>query len=178
MSRNAIFAVILSCAVLLGVTEATSLYDLKFLDFQFKLLRAKFPRAVLRDVVVVGIDEETLKRFPEPITLWHAHLGRFLGAMALARPAAVGLDIILPDRSYDGVMPGLDKQLLKGMLDARRSFPLVLGQTVDPSGSPRAIQPLFLKMAGNAGYALFPVDRDGVVRRFDERLAEIGRAHV
>ena len=172
MRRHVPFLVILFCGAVLGTTRAVELPDLKLLDLQFKLLRAQFPQAVPRDVVVVGIDEETAKRFPEPITLWHAHLGRFLGAMAQAKPAAVGLDIILPDRSYDTVLPGSDKKLLKGLLDARLTFPLVLGQTVDPSGAPRAIQPLFVKIAGNAGYALFPVDRDGVVRRFDERLGE------
>ena len=172
MRRHVPFLVILLCGVVLGATRAVESPDLKVLDFQFKLLRAQFPQAVPRDVVVVGVDEATAKRFPEPITLWHAHLGRFLGAMAQAKPAAVGLDIVLPDRSYDAVLPGSDKKLLKGLLDARVTFPLVLGQTVDPSGTPRAIQPLFLKIAGNAGYALFPVDRDGIVRRFDERLAE------
>lgn len=54
--------------------------DLKLLDSQFRLLRAWFPQPVAREVVVVGIDEDTAKRFPEPITLWHAHLSRFLGA--------------------------------------------------------------------------------------------------
>lgn len=176
MPRLAVFAVVVIFAVLLGATRAAELPNLKILDLQFKLLRAQFPRAVPRDVVVVGVDEDTANRFPEPIALWHAHLGRFLGAMALARPAAVGIDIILPDRSYDSVLPGSDKKLLKGLLDARLAFPLVLGQTVDPSGRPRAIQPLFLKSVGNAGYALFPVDRDGVVRRFDERLAEGDKA--
>lgn len=155
-------------------TRATEGFDLKLLDVQFRLLRAWFPQPASRDVVVVGIDEETAKRFPEPITLWHAHLGRFFTAMARAKPAVLGVDIILPDRSYDSVLPGSDKMLLKGLLDARLSFPVVLGQTVDPSGKTRALYPLFLKIAGASGYALFPADRDGIVRRFDERLADGG----
>ena len=155
-------------------TRATEGPDLKLLDVQFRLLRAWFPVPAARDVVVVGINEETAKRFPEPITLWHAHLGRFFSVMALAKPAALGVDIILPDRSYDSVLPGSDKKLLKGLLDARLSFPIVLGQTVDPSGKTRNLHPLFVKIAGASGYALFPADRDGVVRRFDEHLADGG----
>jgi len=178
MLNRAGFVVLLFIAPLIVFTRAAEPFDLKLLDLQFKLLRAWSPQPAARDVVVIGVDEQTVARFPEPIALWHAHLGRFLGAMALARPAAVGLDIILPDRSYEPVMPGSDKMLLKGLLEARRSFPLVLGLTVDPLGKPRPIHPPFVAVAGpgSTGYALFPVDRDGVVRRFDERLAESGDA--
>jgi class 3 adenylate cyclase/CHASE2 domain-containing sensor protein len=176
MRRYGPFLAILVCGVLLVATRATEPFDLKLLDSQFKFLRAWSPQTVTKDIVVVGIDEDTAKRFPEPLTLWHAHLGRFFTAMTLAKPAAVGVDIILPDRSYESVLPGSDKKLLKGLLDARLSFPVVLGQTVDPSGNTRTIFPLFLKIAGASGYALFPVDRDGLVRRFDERLAEGGKA--
>jgi adenylate cyclase len=176
MPRYAAFALIAAFGAALAAFGVTERYDLKILDWQFRLLRAVSPQPVARDVAVVGIDEETARQFPEPITLWHAHLGRFLSAMALAKPSVVGLDIILPDRSYDGVLPGSDKNLLKGILEARRVAPLVLGQTIEPSGTPRPIHPLFLRMAGGSGYALFPIDSDGAVRRFDERLADGGRS--
>jgi len=174
MARTVPFLALLACGLLLASTGITARYDLKLLDAQFRLLRERFLQPVARDVVVVGVDEETAKRFPEPITLWHAHLGRFLGAMALAKPAVVGMDIVLPDRSYESVMPGSDRALLAGLLGARRAFPVVLGLTVDPAGKPRPIHPPFLSVAGDSGYALFPVDPDGIVRRFDERLAEAG----
>jgi len=178
MRRLLPFLAILICGAVLGATRATEPYDLKLLDAQFRLLRAWFPQPVTRDVVVIGVDEDTVKRFPEPITLWHAHLSQLFGAMVLARPAAVGLDIVLPDRSYERVMPGSDRALFKGLLEARRNFPLVLGLTVDPSGKPRPIHPPYLSVAGPeaSGYALFPLDRDGIVRRFDERLAQGGDA--
>lgn len=172
------FLAVLVCGAVLGATRATERYDLKVLDFQFKLLRAWFPQPVTREVIVIGVDEDTVKRFPEPITLWHTHLSRLFGAMVVARPTAVGLDIVLPDRSYESVMPGSDRALFKGLLEARRNFPLVLGLTVDPSGKPRPIHPPYLSIAGPgaSGYALFPVDRDGIVRRFDEHLAQGGDA--
>jgi len=164
------------CGALLAFFRLPQPLDLKLLDAQFGWLRATRALPVARDVVVVGIDEETAKGFPEPVTLWHAHLGRFLSALAAAKPAALGVDIILPERSYDAVVPGSDKKLLKGLLDARLTFPVVLGQTVDPAGQPRPVHPLYLKIAGAAGFALFPVDRDGAVRRFDERLGDGGQA--
>ena len=153
----------------LGLVERL---DLKLLDAQFRVLRAWFPQPAAREVVVVGIDEDTVKRFPEPITLWHRHLGRFFSAMAQAQPAVVGMDIVLPDRSYEAVLPGSDKLLMKGLLDARPSYPLVLARTIDPAGQTRTIHPPFVTLAGpgGTGYALFPTDDDGRVRRFDEHL--------
>lgn len=172
MPRFALFAGILLLGGVTGALGLTAPLDLKLLDVQFRLLRSWSPQPVSREVVVVGVDEETVRRFPEPITLWHRHLGQFLGAMAQARPAVLGIDIVLPDRSYEPVLPGSDKLLMKGLLDARRSYPLVLALTVDPAGKPRAVHPPFVALAGpgGAGYALFPVDGDGSVRRFDEHL--------
>jgi class 3 adenylate cyclase len=173
MRRYALFLIILACGVLFGAISATEIPDRKLLDAQFRLLRAWFPRPAAREVVVVGIDEETTKNFPEPITLWHRHLGQFLSAMAQAKPAVVGIDLVLPDRSFESVLAGSDRALMQGMLEARRAYPLVIALTVDETGKPRRIHPPFLGLAGpdGAGYALFPVDADGVVRRFDERLS-------
>ena len=173
MPRFALFAGILLLGGVTGALGLTADLDLKLLDVQFRLLRAWSPQPVARDVVVVGVDEDTVKRFPEPIALWHRHLGRLLGAMAGAKPAVLGIDMVLPDRSYEPVAPGSDKLLMRGLLDARRSYPLVLALTVDPAGRPRPIYPPLVALAGpgGAGYALFPVDGDGSVRRFDERLA-------
>jgi adenylate cyclase len=172
MPRLAPFVGIVLAGGLIGVLGVTSPLDLKLLDFQFRLLRAWSPQPVAREVVVVGVDEDTVKRLPEPITLWHRHLGQFLGAMARAKPAVLGIDIVLPDRTSEAVFPGSDKLLMRGLLEARRSYPLVLALTIDPAGRPRAIHPPFVTLAGagGTGYALFPVDKDGSVRRFDERL--------
>lgn len=150
--------------------------DHRLLDTEFRLLTQWFPQPAAREIVVVGVDDETTKRLPEPITLWHRHLSKFLAAMAQVKPSAVGVDIILPDRSFDAVLPGSDKLLIKGILEARHRYPLVLGLTVDPLGKLRAIHPPFLALAGpqGAGYALLPIDGDGHVRRFDERLGTSG----
>jgi hypothetical protein len=42
----------------------------------------------------------------------------------------VCLDIVLPDRRFDAIVPGYDRQLLAGILTARRTTPLVLALTV------------------------------------------------
>ncbi len=174
--RRVLFSLLLLCAVLLGALRGTESLDLRLLDLQFGVLRDWHPRPVAVDVAIVGIDEDTVRALPEPVALWHPHLARFLKALAGAGPAAVGLDIVLPERSYDAVVAGHDGVLLRALLEARRAYPVVLAQTVDPAGAPRSIHRPFLAAAGDgaAGYALLATDADGVVRRFDERLGEGG----
>ena len=175
MFMRALVAAILTMSAVLAVSGVFEPLDARIRDFQFSILRSWSPQPAVRDVVIVGVDEETMRRLPEPVTLWHRHLGKFFSAMAAAQPAVVGVDIVFPDRSFETVMPGSDKQLMMGLLQARRAYPLVLALTVDQSGKPRAIYPPYLALAGS-GYALLPVDGDGRVRRFDERLGMAGEA--
>jgi class 3 adenylate cyclase/CHASE2 domain-containing sensor protein len=173
MFRRTLVAAILTVSAVLALSGVFEPLDARLRDFQFSTLRSLSPQSAARDVVIVGVDEETMRRLPEPVTLWHRHLGKFFGAMAAAQPAAVGVDIVLPDRSYETVVPGSDKLLMMGLLQARRAYPVVLALTVDPAGKPRPVYPPYLALAGR-GYALFPVDADGRVRRFDERLGAAG----
>lgn len=163
-------------ALTLVATHVLEPLDRSMLGAQFTVLRAWWPQPAAREVVIVGIDEETTRQLPEPVTLWHKHLGRFLQAAAANGAAAVGVDIVLPDRSYDGIVAGHDKALFAGILAARRVTALVLALTVDSTGRPRPVYPVFIAAAGSdaSGYALLPIDNDGVVRRYDERLGTDG----
>jgi adenylate cyclase len=69
-------------------------------------------------------------------------------------------------------VPGYDRQLLTGILIARRTTPVVLALTVDRAGVTRPVYPAFVAAAGKdaTGYAILPQDADGAVRRFDERI--------
>jgi class 3 adenylate cyclase len=168
------------CAVVLfaavqALSGLFSLADLKVLDFQYRALRKLFP-APAPDVVVIGIDDVTVAQMPEPLALWHPHMGKLLRGVARARPAAIGVDIILPDRSFNAIVPGYDRELLAGIIDARRHAPLVFGLTIGPSGATRNVYPPFLSAAGQegTGYALWRLDADGSVRWFDEALGAEG----
>lgn len=162
-------------AILSGFGLLDSL-DRRLLDAQFAFLREHFPQPAADDIVVVGIDEPTVSAIPEPLALWHRHLGTFLEAMAAARAKAVGVDIVLPDRSYSEVTPGYDQRLVAGLLAMRHTGILVLAITVDDTGRPRRIHPVFTAAAGPdaTGFALWRVDPDGAVRVFDERLGTRG----
>ena len=176
-ASTAIFILLLAAG--LSLTPWLRPLDLTLLDVQFKALRTHALRPAANDVVIVGFDEDTTRVLREPFTLWHPHFGKFLQAAAGAGAAAIGLDVVLPDRSYESIAPGYDRALLTGILIARRAAPIVLAQTVDPAGKTRPIYPAFAAAAGAdaLGYALLPVDADGAVRRFDEHL-EVGDGAV
>jgi class 3 adenylate cyclase/CHASE2 domain-containing sensor protein len=178
MMRVGPVVLILLLAAGLGSTPWLRRLDLTLLDAQFEVLRTHALRPVAKEVVVVGFDEDTTGVLREPITLWHPHLGRFLQAAASAGAAVIGLDVVLPDRSYEQIVPGYDRALLTGIVSARRTSPIVLALTVDRAGVPRPIHPAFVAAAGNdaTGYALLPVDADGAVRRFHERIGVGERA--
>src|SRR5688572_12411206 len=167
--RAARFTAILVLCVAVAASGLTERLDLAILDLEFRLLGQRPSLPPEKDVVVVGIDEKSAAAFPEPIALWHRHLSRFLAAMVRAQPAAVGVDIVLPERSYDAVTPGADAALTRSIVQARLAYPLVLALTLEPSGKTRSIHRPFLAAAGTGGtgYAVFPVDPDGAVRRLD-----------
>ncbi len=181
LSRRALllgFVIIAAIALLLGVTRLVAGMDLALQDSQNRILARFFPKMPARQVVVVGIDEESYRQLREPLSLWHPHLGEFLKAMATAKPAVVGLDIILPDRSFDWLVPNYDRRLLEGLLAARKETSLVLGLTLDETGVARKIHPPFVAIAGHDafGYVMLPLDRDNIVRRYVDHRDEQGKA--
>ena len=151
--------------------------DRAWLDSSFRLLRALAPLPVQHDIVVVGLDDADLREFGMPVAILHHQLGAFLQAMAAAKPAAVGLDVVLPAASADRLQPGLDAALARGLITARAVTPLVLGLTTDTQGRPRPLHAPFLRLAGEngVGFVLLPRDEDLVVRRIDDQLAIDGK---
>lgn len=143
---------------------------------QFQLLRKYNPQPVPNDVVIIGIDEATYAAFREPLALWHPYLGKLFSALAQANPALVGLDIVLPDRSYHFLLPHYDQPLLQGLIALKSVSPILLGQTIDGDGNYRKIFPPYVSVAGSNSLASVMVcrDDDGVLRRFDENLCVEG----
>jgi class 3 adenylate cyclase len=162
------FLVVLATGLALHANRVWNPLELFVLDRQFTLLR-EHPQPLANDVVVVGIDEAAFKQIREPFALWHPHMGKFFQAMAGARPSVVGLDIVLPDRSYQFLAPGYDQSLLQGLIALRGSVPVVLSQSLDDQGNARPIFPPFVAVAGAdaIAYPLVCLDRDGVPRRLD-----------
>ena len=150
------------------------------LDGQFALWRAAAPQAAARDVAVIGIDVDDLRTFNEPRDFWHPNYGRLLAALAKIKPAIVGMDVVLPERSYQHLVPGLDHALLQGLLAIRGTAPVVLARTVDDFKNFREIFAPYVAIAGagSVGSVVVCKDDDEVVRRFDEYLCDQGRSEA
>jgi adenylate cyclase len=147
-------------------------------DTAFQLLREHAPLPGGGDVVVVGIDDADLQTFAVPLAILHRQIGLFLQATASGKARAVGLDLVLPPNSADGIQPGLDAALARGILTARNAAPLVLGLTTTPDGSARPLHAPFQRLAGTqgTGFIFLTRDDDLVIRRFDERIGKEGDA--
>jgi len=145
-------------------------------DLQVQFLRNRFPQALANDVVLIGIDEGSEEAFTEPVALWHAHFARLLMALREARPLAIGVDVVPPERSYDDIVPGLDLTLFRAIRETRQVAPVVFALTVDREGRAVRMHPTFARVLEEAGLGLDQQlkDPDGVSRRFSE--AELGQA--
>lgn len=160
-------------------------FDRKFLDQAFAVQRAHFPQPVYNDPVLVGIDEAFLRQVPEPMALLHGQLAELFTALAAAKPRAVGLDIVLPEKSFSFLKPegrpdfDYDRELARGLLRLGAAAPVVIGETWDHSnGRFHEIHPAFVAASsqwvlrrGPAGFrplgsALVCPDADGRVREY------------
>lgn len=165
------FAAVLLAALALMHWRAFDWAERALLDAEFVYLRAHHLQAVGKDIVLIGIDEAALAEQREPFALWHPHLGRLMKGLALAKPAVVGLDIALPTRSYDFLIPQYGQPLLGGLAALRKVAPVVLALSLDDHGNQRVIFPPYLAIVGADGEGPLIVcrDPDQVIRRYDER---------
>lgn len=125
------------------------------------------PLAPDKRVVEVAIDEASLAALPEPRGLLHRPLGRWMHALAQARPAAVLIVAAPPSKSYESLWPGTDAALLDGLRSLRAVAPLVWGDGIDGAAwSASSWLPWRAALEDGAGVATAPcADADGVVRR-------------
>ena len=175
------FVLIALAAIVAQSTDWMALANAKLLDAGFTILRKVSPEPAKRDVTVIGIDVDDLREFSDPRDFWHAHYGEFLMALAKAKPAVVGLDIVFPERSYQTLVPGLDQALLRGLLATRTSqVPVVLARTVDDFRNFRDIFAPYVAIVGpdEVGSVVVCKDDDEVIRRFDEYLCDPSRTEA
>jgi adenylate cyclase len=170
----AVVALLIAAGWALSFVPATRKIDLQILDAKFRVNRALATKPASDSIVIVGVDEATLASIPEPVALWHRQYGRAFLALAGAGPRAVGLDVILPDRSFDFLVPGADQALITGLLALRRATALAIGVRSTQSGEQSPIYAPLLAAAGSDadGLVLWRFDVDNQIRRFDERLGE------
>lgn len=158
-------------------------------DAGFRLLRASGPHPIANDLVLVAVDEAFLESTPEPLTLIHPYLGRVMSGLAQVKPSVVGLDLVLPSKSYRDMQSSrvkdYDLALLTGLHALAKVSPVVLSETWDGvQGRFRPIFPSFVTVARRSVKGeptASPVvceDPDDVVRRYPGRTCQPTTAAV
>ena len=178
-----LLAVAAAIAVFLATVPAPELSPLSGLertsfDTQMRLLRQWHPRPLADDIVLIGIDEETYASFEEPFALWHKHSGQMLRALARAKPRAVGVDMVLPERSFDFILKGSDLAIMTGLVALKSTgVPLVYVQTVSDKEGLVPIQRNFgnILTPDNLGMDQQVIDPDLASRRFLEATSSDGK---
>ncbi|HEX4884462.1 MAG TPA: adenylate/guanylate cyclase domain-containing protein [Casimicrobiaceae bacterium] len=174
MAKVAVVATIAALGAAAALLPAVTRLDLALDDALFALLARLAPRPAPDDIAIVAVDEASLDALGVPQSLLLGALARGVTAIATARPRAIGLDVILPERAYPALAPRDDVAMATALLAARRSVPVVVGITARADGTPRPVLPALLGAATAHGLALFPADVDGRVRRIDDRLGAHG----
>src|SRR6188474_1681235 len=105
-ARGFTIAAIALAGLLFSLTPLADRADNALLDLEWNLLRKFAPRAAADDIIIVGVDDASVRAVDAPPGLWHEPLGRALERIASTRPRAIGLDIALPERSYESFHPG------------------------------------------------------------------------
>jgi adenylate cyclase len=90
----------------------------------------------------------------------------------------IALDVVLPERAFEHLVPGAHAQLLRALVEAKHSAGLAVGLRLDREGRPQPVDPLLMAALGPAafGLAYVQIDADGVARR--TRLASARSEHL
>jgi CHASE2 domain-containing sensor protein len=169
MGKGFALAAIALAGFLFSITPVATRLDDALLDLEWMLLRKFAPKPAPDDILIVGVDEASVRTIDAPPGLWHEPIGAALERIAAARPRAIGIDLALPERSYDSFHPGLDRPLLRGLAAARMNGPLVASLSIDSrTRAARVIDAPVLAVLGDQGLGigLLGRDADGVTRRF------------
>lgn len=161
-------AVLLTCIVVLILPLANFL-DRQWMDQQFAFIKSYVPGPVSDDIVIIGIDEDTVDSYYEPLGLWHPHIAKVATGLSTLETKGVMLDFIFQGRSYNEILTrNFDDLLAIGLRNLRVNTNLVVVRGLDDNEEYRLILPELLSVIReeNTGLALVDKDSSGIVRTF------------
>ncbi len=162
-------------AIIIQFLPITEQLNFTVLDYQFKQLKQE-AKSVEDNIVIIGIDESTFSSYREPSALWHRHFGELFLALSKTNPKAVGLDIVLPDKSYAFLDKKLDRSLLIGLKELKKKAKIFIVQSLDDHKQFRKIFSPILSILGSESitHSIVKYDMDGVLRSHPETLQSMG----
>src|ERR1700737_1319818 len=84
-----------------SATPVAQRLDAALLDLQWLMLRNFDPRPSPDEIIIVGLDESTIRSRKAPLGLWQEPFAKALARIAAAKPRAIALDLALPERSFE-----------------------------------------------------------------------------
>ncbi|MFT4629070.1 MAG: adenylate cyclase [Arenicella sp.] len=176
------YLAVLISSVVLFILPLTNSLDRQLMDQQFIFFKTYAPKPVPQDIVIIGIDEDTVNAYYEPLGLWHPHIANIANGLAKVETKGVMLDFILHARSYNKILnENFDDILALGLRNLRLSTNLVVVRGVNDDEEYRVILPEFLSVIReeNTGIALIDKDSNGIVREFVKtRISPKGEFHT
>ena len=173
MSRTTKRVLICSAIVAGSVVLTLALASLRI--FQLINLKAQDTNFLIRgtqptkDIVLIGIDNETNNRFPELSYFWHKYYADAMRAAADGGAKAMVLDVTfgVPVTKYE---PDFDAYLAQAFAEVSPVMPVVAAYVPEAMGAQKESQfaiPLNMMASalGSAGYANLTNDSDDFVRR-------------
>ncbi|MEM1089860.1 MAG: adenylate/guanylate cyclase domain-containing protein [Pseudomonadota bacterium] len=178
LGRSLLVLAVSAFGALVSVTPFVKRLDLQVFDIQQRFVRQYVPQpGASPEVALIGIDEGTVQAIDAPMALWHQQLAQVITAMASAKAAVLGFDLVLPERSFDEFLGRAnDQPLMQAILGARRAgVPVVFGRTLSASGRLYDVLPKFKAVLGKDGFGMVlqVQEMDAVVRRYyDDRYED------
>jgi adenylate cyclase len=113
--------------------------------------------------IIIGIDDESLERFDDPLVLWHKYLAKIIDGVAESGARSIALDII-PSISLDKLAPELDRQLIQSMKKSRdNGTPVYLGFMASKNGPSPHLK--FIFASSKMGFLNLYPDSDRRIRK-------------
>ena len=163
------YIAVLIMSLLVSQSPFISMLNGWILDTSYQVLRNYYPSDVEKDIVLVGIDEQSYATSDRPTGLWHKPLGEFIDALVTSQAKVIAFDVVLPTKKYGSLIKGHHKVLEKAVVKAKKAkVPLIFADSADIHN--RKIRPygLLESLLGEKSFAtpLIPKDRDGAIRRY------------
>ncbi len=166
----AAIAVVSAAATLgLGHLRFFELLKLKAQDVHF-ILRGPKP---VKDIVILGIDNETIARYPKPFLLWHEYYAQAMLAAARGGAKVFVLDVTfgIPVAAYVGPeWASSDADLAAAFAKSSETMPVICAYVPEAMGAQNEAQSavplnMMLGVTGMGAYANITDDADAFVRR-------------
>jgi adenylate cyclase len=170
--NRALKRVLICAAIVLGSVLLTlSLSEVRF--FQLLNLKAQDTNFVFRgriptkDIVLIGIDQDTLDNFPEPSIFWHKYYADAMHGIAEGGAKVMVLDVTfaIPVTKWEG---DADQMITGALGETAATMPVICAFVPEAMGAQQKFVVPFNIMASAMGLSAFAnltADSDDFVRR-------------